>query len=45
MQTGRNQGMQLMDDALAELVRSGEVDMNTAAAKSDDADAFRAQFF
>ena len=45
MQTGRNQGMQLMDDALAELVRSGEVDMNTAAAKSDDVDAFRVQFF
>ena len=45
MQTGRNQGMQLMDDALTELVRSGEVDMNTAAAKSDDVDAFRVQFF
>ncbi len=45
MQTGRSQGMQLMDDALAELVRSGEVDLNTAAVKSDDADAFRAAFF
>lgn len=45
MQTGRGQGMQIMDDALAELVRSGEVDLNTAAAKSDDPDAFRALFF
>ena len=33
MQTSRNQGMMLMDDSLGELVRSGEVRLDDAAAK------------
>lgn len=41
MQTGRNQGMMLMDDALSELVRSGEVSPEAAAAKATDPEAFR----
>ena len=40
MQTSRNQGMMLMDDSLGELVRSGEVRLDDAAAKAADPEAF-----
>ena len=36
MQTGKRQGMQLLDDALAELVRSGQVAMDNALAVAND---------
>jgi len=36
MQTGKRQGMQLLDDALAELVRSGQVTMENALAVAND---------
>ena len=36
MQTGKRQGMQLLDDALAELVRSGHVSMDNALAVAND---------
>ena len=42
MQTGKKQGMQLLDDALIELVRSGQVTAETAAAAANDPDAVRA---
>lgn len=45
MQTGRNQGMMLLDDALAELVRSDEIRALDAAEKATDPDAFRASLF
>ena len=45
MQTGRNQGMMLMDDSLGELVRSGEVRMDDAAAKATDPDTFPQSIF
>lgn len=41
MQTSRNQGMMLMDDSLGELVRSGEVRLDDAAAKAADRKRFR----
>ena len=43
MQTGRRQGMQLLDDALAELVRSGQVAMDNALAVASDPVALRSQ--
>ena len=36
MQTGRRQGMQLLDDALVELVRSGQVTLENALAVAND---------
>ena len=42
MQTGKRQGMQLLDDALIELVRSGQVAADVAAAAANDPDAVRA---
>lgn len=42
MQTGKKQGMQLLDDALIELVRSGQVTADVAAAAANDPDAVRA---
>lgn len=42
MQTGKKQGMQLLDDALVELVRSGQVAVDAAAAAANDPDAVRA---
>ena len=41
MQTGKRQGMQLLDDALAELVRSGKVTLENAMAVSNDPAALR----
>ena len=43
MQTGKRQGMQLLDDALAELVRKGEVTMDDALLVANDAVALRSQ--
>lgn len=43
MQTGKKQGMQLLDDALIELVRSGQVTADAAAAAANDPDAVRAE--
>ena len=42
MQTGRKQGMVLLDDALAELVRSGEVSAEDAAFAANDPHGIRA---
>lgn len=42
MQTGKKQGMQLLDDALIELVRSGQVTADAAADAANDPDAVRA---
>lgn len=42
MQTGKKQGMQLLDDALIKLVRSGQVAADAAAAAANDPDAVRA---
>ena len=39
MQTGKKQGMAPLDDALAALVRSGEIDAKTAASAANDPDA------
>ena len=36
MQTGKGMGMILLDDALAELVRSGEVSLEAASAAAND---------
>ena len=44
MQTGRAQGMQLLDDALAQLVRKGQVSLENALATANDPDVLRAQF-
>ena len=44
MQTSKRQGMQLMDDALADLVRSGQVRMDEAMAVANDPAALRNQF-
>ena len=44
MQTGRRQGMQLLDDALAELVRKGEVSLDDATAVANDPVNLRNQF-
>lgn len=43
MQTGKRQGMQLLDDALAELVRSGQVTMDNALAVANDPATLRNQ--
>ena len=44
MQTSKRQGMQLMDDALADLVRSGQVRIDEAMAVANDPAALRNQF-
>lgn len=44
MQTGRRQGMQLLDDALADLIRKGTVTMDDAMAVANDPAALKAQF-
>lgn len=44
MQTGKRQGMQLLDDALADLVRSGKVTVEDAMAVANDPAALRNQF-
>ena len=41
MQTGKRQGMQLLDDALAELVRSGKITVDTAMTVANDPVALR----
>jgi twitching motility protein PilT len=41
MQTGRRLGMRTMNDSLAELVRSGQVDAQEALAKTVDKDSLR----
>lgn len=41
METGKKQGMQLLDTALAELVREGAVSVDAAAAAANDPTAFR----
>ena len=43
MQTGKRQGMQLLDDALAELVRSGQVTLDNAMAVANDPAVLRSQ--
>jgi twitching motility protein PilT len=44
MQTGKKQGMQLLDDALAQLVRKGQVTLENALATANDPDTLRTQF-
>lgn len=44
MQTGKRQGMQLLDDALADLVRGGKVTLDNAAAVANDPVALRNHF-
>ena len=44
MQTGKRQGMQLLDDALADLVRSGKVTVENAMAVANDPTTLRNQF-
>ena len=44
MQTGKRQGMQLLDDALADLVRKGKVTLDNALAVANDPVALRNQF-
>ena len=41
IQTGRRQGMRLLDDALVELVRSGEITKDTALSAANDPAAMR----
>ena len=43
MQTGKRQGMQLLDDALADLVRTGKVTLDNALALANDPLAMRNQ--
>ena len=43
MQTGKRQGMQLLDDALADLVRTGKVTLDTALAVANDPALLRNQ--
>ena len=43
MQTGKRQGMQLMDDALGDLVRKGQVKLEDALALANDPAALRSQ--
>lgn len=43
MQTGKRQGMQLLDDALADLVRKGMVTLENAMAVANDPVAMRSQ--
>ncbi|MBQ8834981.1 MAG: type IV pilus twitching motility protein PilT [Oscillospiraceae bacterium] len=44
MQTGKRQGMQLLDDALADLVRRGQVTLDNALSVANDPVALRTQF-
>ncbi|MBQ8621448.1 MAG: type IV pilus twitching motility protein PilT [Oscillospiraceae bacterium] len=44
MQTGKRQGMQLLDDALSELVRSGQVTLQNAMAVANDPVLLHNQF-
>lgn len=44
MQTGKRQGMQLLDDALADLIRSRKVTLEAALDVANDPAALRAQF-
>ena len=44
MQTGKRQGMQLLDDALADLVRKGQVTLDNALSVANDPVALRSQF-
>ncbi len=44
MQTGRRQGMQLLDDALGDLIRKGTVTMDDALSVANDPAALKAQF-
>ena len=44
MQTGKRQGMQTLDDALADLIRSGKVTLDTALSVANDPVALRSQF-
>ena len=43
MQTGKRQGMQMLDDALADLVRSGQVTMENALSVANDPVMLRSQ--
>ena len=43
MQTGKRQGMQLLDDALADLVRSGKITLDTALMVANDPVTLRNQ--
>ena len=43
MQTGRRLGMQLLDDALADMVRKGEITMTDALSAANDPAALRTQ--
>ena len=43
MQTGKRQGMQLLDDALADLVRTGKITLDTALMVANDPVAMRNQ--
>ena len=43
MQTGKRQGMQLLDDALADLVRTRQVTLENAMSDANDPAALRAQ--
>ena len=43
MQTGKRQGMQLLDDALTDLVRSGQVTLENALAVANDPTVLRNQ--
>ena len=43
MQTGKRQGMQLLDDALTELVRAGKITLDTALAVANDPVTLRNQ--
>ena len=43
MQTGKRQGMQLLDEALAELVRKGEVTLEDALLVANDPVSLRGQ--
>ena len=43
MQTGKRQGMQLLDDALADLVRTGQVTLDNAMAVANDPAVLRSQ--
>lgn len=43
MQTGKRQGMQLLDDALADAVRKGEITVTDALAAANDPAALRTQ--
>ena len=44
MQTGKRQGMQLLDEALMDLVRRGEVTVEDAIAVANDPAVLRSQF-